>query len=328
MVSACDAWAVGDDISGTRRQTLTEHWNGSSWAVVPSPDPGSVDNVLASVRAISAANVWAVGYSASGAGNETLILHWNGTTWKQVTSPDPGTYNRLYGMRAISARDIWAVGFFSKGAGDKTLVLHWNGTRWGQVPSPDPGGTGSDNDLFSVAAAAPDNIWAVGELFASGKITTLILHWNGTRWASVPSPSPGHSAELFGVAATSGSDAWAVGDSTNGTAYQTLVLRWNGTRWAQIKTPDQGGSANNNILLAVSATGKKNAWAVGWSAHGTGRNSLILHWNGTAWAHVGSPNLGTSTRLFAVTATSATSACAVGDFGTSAPSQALAIHCC
>jgi hypothetical protein len=83
------------------------------------------------------------------------------------------------------------VGTFSKGAGDKTLVLHWNGARWGQVPSPDPGGAGSDNDLFSVAAAAPDNIWAVGEHFASGKITTLIQHWNGTRWASVPSPSPG-----------------------------------------------------------------------------------------------------------------------------------------
>src|SRR5215831_14596055 len=63
VLSACDAWAVGDDIgSSGGRQALTEHWNGSSWTVLPSPDPGTVDSVLTSVHVVSAANVWAVGY--------------------------------------------------------------------------------------------------------------------------------------------------------------------------------------------------------------------------------------------------------------------------
>jgi hypothetical protein len=329
VLSACDAWAVGDDItSNGGRETLTEHWNGSSWTVVPSPDPASPDNVLSSVRAISHTNVWAVGYTASGPGDKTLILHWNGTRWKQVPSPNPGTFNRLYSVRAVSASDAWAVGFFSSGAGDKTLILHWNGTRWKQVPSPNPGGTGSDDDLFSVTATSRSDAWAVGETFASSKITTLIVRWNGRRWATVTSPSPGRSTELFGVAATSGSNAWAVGDATNGTAEQTLVLHWNGRRWEQVTSPNQGGSTNRNILVAATATAAKNAWAVGYFAHGTGQSTLILRWNGTKWTHVASPNLGASNILLAVAATSASNAWAVGSYRTSEPSQALAIHCC
>lgn len=329
VLSACDVWAAGDDVGGNGgRQTLTEHWNGSSWTVMQSPDPGSVDNVLTSVNAVSTSNVWAVGYSDSGADNKTMILHWDGTGWKQMPSPSPGTLSRLYSVRVVSASDAWAVGFFSRGAGDKTLILHWNGTRWKQVPSPDPGGAGSDNDLFSVTATSHSNAWAVGEVFTGGEITTLIVRWNGRRWARMASPNPGRSNELFGVAATSGRNAWAVGDATNGTAFQTLVLHWSGRRWTHAASPNQGGSANDNILAAVTVTATKNAWAVGSFAHGSGRSTLILYWNGTRWAHVGSPNLGASTGLFAVAATSATNAWAVGSYRASDPSQALALHCC
>ena len=329
VLSACNAWAVGDDItSNGGRQTLTEHWNGSSWTVLPSPDPGTPENTLAGVHAVSAANVWAVGYTGGGAGNQTLILHWDGTRWKQVPSPNPGAFNRLYSVRAVSASDAWAVGFFSNGTGDKTLVLHWDGTHWKQVPSPDPGSTGSDNDLFSVAATSHSDAWAVGEVFTSSKITTLIVHWDGTSWKQTPSPNPGHSNELFGIAATSGSNAWAVGDATNGTADQTLALHWNGRQWTQAASPDQGGSTNNNVLVAVSATTTRNAWAVGYFANGTANSTLILHWNGTTWTHVGSPNLGATNILLGVAATSAGNTWAVGSFRTTDPSQALALHCC
>jgi hypothetical protein len=33
--SACDAWAVGFQTGGGNTATLTEHWNGSTWTVVP-----------------------------------------------------------------------------------------------------------------------------------------------------------------------------------------------------------------------------------------------------------------------------------------------------
>jgi hypothetical protein len=328
VLSPCNVWAVGSDVNGSGgTQTLTEHWNGSSWTAVPSPNPG-ISNHLFGVDAVSPTNIWAVGDVSSGTGTQTLILHWNGTSWKQVPSLSPGSFNRLVGTRVVSASDVWAVGFFSRGTGDKTLILHWNGTSWKQVPSPSRGGPGSDDDLFSVAALARSNAWAVGEIFTGGKSTTLILHWNGSKWARVPSPSPGHSNELFGVDATSPRNAWAVGLATNGAANQTLVLHWNGSRWNQVASPNQGGAANNNALTAVTATSTRDAWAVGYAAGGNALNSLLLHWNGTRWARVSSPKLGQSSELLGVAAASASNAWAVGAFTASGQSQALAMHCC
>ena len=56
---------------------------------------------------------------------------------------------------------------------------------------------------------------------------------------------------------------------------------------------------------------------------------MILHWNGTAWALVASPNPGPETGLFAVAASSASNAWAVGRFKNGSDlDQNLAIHCC
>src|SRR6476620_2934177 len=48
-LSATDMWAVGGVVS----QTLTMHWDGTQWTIVPSPGPGA----LYGVTAISSANV-------------------------------------------------------------------------------------------------------------------------------------------------------------------------------------------------------------------------------------------------------------------------------
>jgi hypothetical protein len=62
--SATDIWAVGfrQDRSGAIPidRTLTEHWNGSAWSVVASPNVGGNDNLLNAVAAVPG-DVWAVG---------------------------------------------------------------------------------------------------------------------------------------------------------------------------------------------------------------------------------------------------------------------------
>src|SRR6266700_3838040 len=78
--SACDAWAVGFQIGGGTEATLTEHWDGSTWTVVPSPAPGTL-SLLRSVRGTSPSDVWAVGEYSDGSMNKTLTLHWDGRTW-------------------------------------------------------------------------------------------------------------------------------------------------------------------------------------------------------------------------------------------------------
>ena len=64
-------------------------WDGTSWSVVPSPNPGT-SNSLGGVAAISSTDAWAVGYWLTGPHmliSRTLIEHWDGRRWRIVPSP-------------------------------------------------------------------------------------------------------------------------------------------------------------------------------------------------------------------------------------------------
>src|SRR5436305_1036172 len=56
-VSAHEIWAVGSNAA----HTLTEHWNGTLWSVVRSPNGPLGAGTLNAVTAISANDVWTVG---------------------------------------------------------------------------------------------------------------------------------------------------------------------------------------------------------------------------------------------------------------------------
>ena len=107
--------------------------------------------------------------------------------------------------------------------------------------------------------------------------STLILHWNGTTWKRVPSPSSPSGGALAGVAATSARSAWAVGDAGG----STLILHWNGTTWEQERSPNPT-PGHGEDLIGVAATSPRNAWAVGYA--GAGGQALIAHWNGVSWS--------------------------------------------
>jgi hypothetical protein len=288
-VSATDGWAVGTQFSGPT--ALIEHWNGTSWTQVPPPPISGFGSSLRGVSMVSATDGWAVGYDVNSNGvPRPLVLHWNGTSWTQVPVSVFGFDNSLSAVSAASASDVWAVGTTHlKPSGLTVLTLHWNGTSWTQVPIPNPGPAVASG----VSDASSGNAWAVG---AQGKTftvegpKTLTRHWNGTAWARVFSPSPGHQTcttcntppnELTGVAIISGSNAWSVGDYTTSTGGQAaLTLHWNGTSWAPV--PNQGGTSDSYLrdITMVSAT---DGWAVG-GHFPTGNNVLILHWNGTTWS--------------------------------------------
>ncbi len=192
-----------------------------------------------------------------------------------------------------------------------------SGSPWSVMSSPNP--SSYLNELYGVAAVSASDVWAVGAYVdtSSGTQETLVQHWNGTSWSTVPSPSPGTLLnELSAVAAVSASDIWAVGYAYS-SGYSTLTEHWNGTSWSAVPSPSPGPSYN--FLYGVTAVSSSDVWAVGRYEDATGvYRTLIEQWNGTSWSVVSSPNpSSTNNSLYGVTAVSANDVWAVGSYNNS-----------
>jgi hypothetical protein len=136
--SGKNAWAVGWALRSRppRNVTVTEHWNGTSWKLVPSPNAGGLQGGgLNGVTALSAAAAWSAGvFRDPATGNDqSLIERWNGRSWHRVASPNPGGTARdveLNDVLATSGSNAWAVGSDSLGDIAHALIEHWNGRTW------------------------------------------------------------------------------------------------------------------------------------------------------------------------------------------------------
>jgi hypothetical protein len=279
-VSPNDIWAVGDyGYVTTGYRTLIEHWNGTSWSIVSSPNQDLSDNFLQGVAVVSPTDVWAVGIGIESATStwHTLIEHWNGVSWSIVASPNQGPDNsQLYGVAALSASDVWAVGYHNSTSTAATLVEHWNGTSWSIVASPNPGT--SNSTLHGIVAASANDIWAVGSYFDT-LYRTLIEHWDGTNWAVIPSPNEGSFSELYGVGVVTATDVWTVGDYGDGGGPRTLAEHWNGAGWSVVPSPNQ--ELADNTLFGVAAISANDVWAAGDYFDENNRyHTLVEHYSG------------------------------------------------
>lgn len=316
-VSASDVWGVGYDYTGqtSTQATLTEHWNGSSWSVIPSPSPGNTTrcgsgvgytgNVLTGVAAISTTDAWAVGQVCGYSNSQTLTEHWNGSQWVVVPSPNEPGPSTLAGVTSISTNDTWAVGNYQVGSQYRweTLIEHWDGTKWGIIPSPNAANA-QKSFLISVAALSATNVWAVGyseDTTRAPYDLPLIEHYDGHSWTIVPSvyPRPSQYNSLYAIAAISGSDIWAVGYANansmgkNGAA---LIEHWDGTKWTLADSPIGG---NATALYGIAALSSTNIWVVGYTTTSSIQYLPITEqWNGTKWTIVAPPNPGKVAQLF------------------------------
>jgi hypothetical protein len=314
VVSASDIWAVGygPPLPGEAayvKHTLTEHWDGARWSIVPSPNPAVKtfpQAELFGVFALSPNDVWAAGSyeNPSAFPSLTLIEHWDGLSWGIVPSPSPDTQlNDLRSISGVASNDIWAVGLAGDGGTFnpwRSLIEHWDGSGWSVVSNP------GVNELFGVTALAANNVWAVA-VHTSPNVTDIVEHWDGTRWANVPAPSMnanGGAISLRAVAAVSATDIWAVGDEKNPltNAGNTITEHWNGTAWTV-----SSEFSRNSYLPSVTASGSADVWAV----DGSGLMQT-QHWDGIAWSIIPTPNPPPGSGLLGVTAVSSGNVWAVG----------------
>ena len=210
--------------------------------------------------------------------------------WRVQTGPAGAREsNELFGVSAASSRGVWAVGVtLPSGGPARTLVERWQGRAWRSVPSPDRLSGG--NYLNAVVALSATDAWAVGlSRSPGGPARTLILHWDGRRWAIAASPNAGPGGNfLVSVAAASARDVWAAGYRDARGVYRSLVEHWDGDRWTVVRLPPLGGPGNG--LNAIDAGASDVVWAVGGSATARGPSQpLVLRLDGRSWSAVPAP---------------------------------------
>ena len=338
-ISNTDAWTVGykNDNNLNDSRTLIEHWNGTGWKTVPSPNPGSTaackgfntGNFLTAVAAVSSTDVWAVGLMFDCTSLlKPLALHWDGLHWRKVKTPALNTNDNaaFNGVLAFASNDVYAVGYQPATNGAVlTLIEHWDGFSWKVVPSPNGNNTG--NVLSGISGNSPTDIWAAGDMVAPNTpVKTLVEHFDGAQWSIVPSPNPLPTGSLnqnvlTSVQANSTTDVTAVGFllNFNTQTETTLVEHWDGTQWNVVPSPNQSETAGSfNTLRSVTGTSGSNLYAAGFFADaqtGGQQRTLVEHFDGHSWSIITSPTKGVAQQLHGIFALpNATSVWSVGAF--------------
>ena len=264
-----------------------------------------------------------------------LVEHWDGSSWTQVKVAPPGAQLvELTAVVAPSATDVWAFGY-------TRYAQHWDGTAWKRVALPVPKGSQS-GEFHAAAAVSPNDIWAVGdaELAGSRYGHAIADHWNGHRWRMVPTPPSAGYAQLVAVTALSAKDVWGVGvrgvDTGRRITERTLTMHWNGKAWKRVpspspatssRPPDRSTTPSPPSPAARRTTCGQSASTTLAAANGDhAMHPLALHWNGTRWKAVASPDPAGPTHrsfFYGVAAPSSTGVWAVGSAARNGVQHAL-----
>jgi len=253
---AHNAWAVGGTFGAnhagrfvsSKTRPLLLRWDGRAWRrqSVPWARRGVV---LDKVVSTGPSDVWVIssGQQDSSPSGPVVVEHWNGSRWQAVPAPF-GQSDPFAGFTATAWNDAWAVGSYGQGGNrvakfSHSLAAHWNGRSWRLTHVPMPAGGSNSAALVDVAAARPDDVWALGqsqrlELQGNNGLSgtgpaTFFLHWSGQRWQIAPGATPPiYDGRPAIVAARDGS-AWTVGYCRT----DDYVARWDGRAWVTTPHP-------------------------------------------------------------------------------------------
>ena len=222
-----NVWAVGadQDANGLWR-TLAEHWDGTTWSVVPAIDEGSGGNQFFAVTAASPTSVYATGQQAgTGFPSQALTEHWNGTGWSVLSTPSDNSETLTpYGVTGNDP-SLSIVGDRESSTVPYTTLVASGAPNKLTLQSTPNSGTG-EQDLFAAATAADGSTYAAGWFQDPSSLNhgTLVLHGVNGRWSLDSTPSPGTGDNGFaGITAVPGGGLWAVGVTSNNGNFSTLI---------------------------------------------------------------------------------------------------------
>ena len=281
-------------------KTLAEVWNGISWVITPTLDPGGqLGNWLNAVSCTTASSCVAVGnYNNSSTTAHSLVESWDGSSWSVVPSPSVDALgDSLWGVSCLSSATCTAVGTHltsrvtaTSPYNSQAETLSWDGQSWNIAPSPSPGAyqdqletVSCTSSNFCVADGYYEDVWTAPS-------QVLVETWNGNRWTTGSGTDPGtYSNGLLGVSCVSSAFCMADGGySDSGTTpFHQLIETWNGINWSTSPGPDPYGAS----LYGMSCVSVLSCKVVGYYYDTSGvMQTLIESWNGADWAVEASPS--------------------------------------
>jgi hypothetical protein len=217
-LSPSDVWVVGDQEGRNGLfETLAEHWDGNSWSVIPTPDPGSSGNHLYAVDAVSPDDVWAVGQQLGGQFPDSgLVEHWDGHGWSALTLSASSASVLLDGITVGPDGTVWVVGEADTPQGGRPLIEYYQAGTWQTGTIPSSAGSVWTN-LYAVAVVG-DTVWAVGTYVdpATDNNNALVLSGQDGSFSVDPAPDPGSGSNILGGLTAIDGQMWADGVYDNG----------------------------------------------------------------------------------------------------------------
>jgi hypothetical protein len=245
--------------------------------VVKTPTRGAE---LLGIACAKPTECWAVGSS----GLAGQIDEWNGSAWSVSHSfysgPEgDGDLDFIFGV-ACAGASCFAVGGAEGNSADQAFIES-TGARGSWALDASPYVTGL---LRGVACVTASDCWAVGTNF----VTSVIEHWNGSKWSLASSPKP-KTGDLYAISCPTLTSCVATG-SAAGKNYTTvpLVESWNGHVWSKVSAPSvKLAQLNTFLLTGVSCRSAKFCVATGPAASADIKpfsQILIESWNGSRWS--------------------------------------------
>jgi len=222
-LNAHDVWAAGiqQNANGTF-ENLVEHFDGTNWHVVATPDPGAYGNQLYAITATGPNDIYAVGQRNDRDSDTPLVLHYDGHAWSVVCAPAvSGTV-----LQAVTVHDgqVWAVGQTDNSAQQAYPVVehlangHWSAQVLHNVGS-------SFSDITGVAVDANGMPWLVGTAYdaTKGKQVPVVAEDIAAGWTAVAAPDPGVGDTVLGGISSAGGNLWTVGSAKTSVARSPLI---------------------------------------------------------------------------------------------------------